>query len=218
LATVGAAIEGGVALVQLRDKGAYSDEERAEAAQGIRELARRHSVPFLVNDDPEYARRVKADGVHVGRDDPSPQIARAVLGPQAIVGVTVYGTVGEEEAAAMAGADYVAVGPFFPSPTKPDEPILPLHLLDGVVNRSPLPVFAIGGVTAENAGLLARRGVAGVAVVSAIMDAPNPRAATEAIRRAFNAGKARSNAPRTHARETRARESSRENTHRQTVK
>lgn len=172
--------------MQLRDKGVYSDEERDEAARGIRELARRHGVPFLVNDDPEYARRVNADGVHVGRDDPSPRIARAILGPSAIVGVTVYGKAGEEEAAASAGADYVSVGPFFPSPTKPEEPVLPLHVLDGVVHRSRLPVFAIGGITSQNAGILARHGVAGVAVVSAIMDADDPRRAAEAIRRAFS--------------------------------
>lgn len=142
-------------------------------------------MPFLVNDDPEFARRAGADGVHVGRDDPSPRIARSLLGPEAIVGVTVYGRPGEEDAAAAAGADYLAVGPFFPSPTKPDEPVLPLHVLDAVVHRSRLPVFAIGGVTALNAGVLARHGVAGVAVVSAIMDAPNPRDASESIVRAF---------------------------------
>jgi thiamine-phosphate pyrophosphorylase len=185
LSTVAAALEGGVSAVQLRDKGVYSAQERDEASGGIRELSRRHAVPFLVNDNPEYARRVNADGVHVGRDDPSPRIARAILGPEAIVGVTVYGKAGEEEAAASAGADYLAIGPFFPSPTKPDEPILPLQVLDTVVRRSRLPVFAIGGITAQNAGILARHGVAGVAVVSAIMDSDDPRGTTEAIRRAF---------------------------------
>src|SRR2546425_993046 len=118
-------------------------------------------------------------------EDTSTRIARAVLGPQAIIGVTVYGKPGEESAAAEAGADYVAVGSFFPSPTKPEEPVSPMHILDAVVHRSPLPVFAIGGVTAKNAGLLARHRVAGVAVVSAIMEAPDPRRAAEAIRRAF---------------------------------
>src|SRR5207245_10283752 len=83
-------------------------------------------------------------------------------------------------------ADDIAAGPFFPSPTKTEEAVLPLHILDGVVKRSRLPVFAIGGVNADNAGLLARHRVAGVAVVSAIMDAADPRHATEAIRRAFS--------------------------------
>ena len=184
-AIVTAALEGGVSAVQLRDKGVYSPEERAEAGRALRDLSREFGVPFLVNDDPQLARRMDADGVHVGRDDPSPRIARAVLGPQAMIGVTVYGKPGEESAAAEAGADYVAVGPFFPSPTKPEEPVLPMRVLDAVVHRSPLPVFAIGGVTAKNAALLARHRVAGVAVVSAIMEAPDPRRVAEAIRRAF---------------------------------
>ncbi len=185
LETVAAALKGGVALVQLRDKGAYSEGERTEAAHGLRELCRRHDVPFLVNDDPQLARRFEANGVHLGRNDPSPRIARAIIGPRAIIGVTVYGKPGEENTAASAGADYLAIGPFFPSPTKPEDPVLPMHLLDAVVHRSRLPVFAIGGVTPENTGVLARHRVAGVAVVSAIMDAPDPRKATEAIRRAF---------------------------------
>ena len=189
LASVAAALEGGISLVQFRDKGAYSVIEQTEAANGLRELCRRHGVPFLVNDDPQLARRLVADGVHVGRHDPSPRVARAVLGPGAIIGATVYGKAGEEQAALSAGADYLAVGPFFPSPTKPEERILPMHVLDAVVHRSRLPVFAIGGVTPENAGILARHRVAGVAVVSAIMDAPDPRRAAEAIRRAFAKGR-----------------------------
>lgn len=197
-AIVAGALEGGVSLVQLREKGAYSSHERTDAARGLRDLCDRADVPFLVNDDPERARRLGADGVHVGRDDPSPRIARALLGHQAIVGVTVYGKAGEEETAAAAGADYVAVGPFFPSPTKPEEPVFPLAVLDGVVHRSRLPVFAIGGVTAKTAGLLARHGVAGVAVVSAIMEAPDPKAATEAIRRAFEDGRVTSKRTRAH--------------------
>ena len=185
-AIVTAALEGGISAVQLRDKGLYSPEERVEAGRSLRDLSRGFGVPFLVNDDPELARRMDADGVHLGRDDPSPRIARAVLGPQAIIGVTVYGKPGEESAAAEANADYISVGPFFPSPTKPEEPLLPMHILDAVVRRSPVPVFAIGGVNASNTSLLARHRVAGVAVVSAIMEAPDPRHAAETIRRAFS--------------------------------
>ena len=171
--------------MQLRDKGAYSEADRTEAGRGLKELCQAHDVPFLVNDDPELARRLVADGVHVGRGDPSPRVARAILGPRAIVGATVYGKPGEEEDATRAGADYLAVGPFYPSPTKPEESVLPLQILDGVVHRARVPVFAIGGISAENAGVLARHGVAGIAIVSAIMDAQDPRAATAAIRRAF---------------------------------
>jgi thiamine-phosphate pyrophosphorylase len=189
LAIAQAALEGGASIVQFRDKGVYTPDERSEAALGIRKACNRAAVPFLVNDDPELARRFRADGVHLGRQDPPPTVARLFLGPDAIVGVTVYGQPGEEEAAASAGADYLAAGPFFPSPTKPEEPVLPISILDAIIQRSRLPVFAIGGITAETAGLLARHGAAGVAVVSAIMDAEDPRAATADILREFEAGK-----------------------------
>src|SRR3989475_798416 len=184
-AIVTAALEGGVSAVQLRDKGVYSPEERAEAGRALRDLSREFGVPFLVNDDPQLARRMDADGVHVGRDDPSPRIARAVLGPQAIIGVTVYGKPGEESAAAEAGADYVAVGPFFPSPTKPEEPVLPMRVLDAVVHRSPLPVFAIGGVTPTNAILPPphpRSGVAGRARLAAAPRLPRGGGGGRAVR------------------------------------
>ncbi len=191
VAVVEAALEGGTSMVQFRDKGMFSDAERQEALGALRELCHRHDAPLLVNDDPQLAKRVSADGVHVGRDDPSPRIARALLGPAALVGVTVYGKHGEERAAETAGADYLGIGPFFPSPTKPEEPEMPLHLLDAVVRRTRLPVFAIGGIDAERARQLGHHGVAGVAVVAAIMDAPNPRRASEELRAAFEQGRSR---------------------------
>ncbi len=178
-------------MVQFRDKGEYTEPERSEACIALQALCRNRRVPFIVNDDPQLAKLLAADGVHVGRDDPSPRIARALLGPSALVGVTVYGKPGEEAGAEAAGADYLGIGPFFPSPTKPDEPEFPLHLLDAVVHRTRLPVFAIGGITPERAGQLARHGVAGVAVVSAIMDAADPRRAAEDLRGAFKKGRVR---------------------------
>lgn len=189
VATVSAALEGGVSLVQFREKHPPSEDERDAAARAVAEVCRSHGVPFLVNDDAEFARRIHADGVHVGRGDTPPETARELLGPKALVGMTVYGGEREEEAAREAGADYVAVGPFFPSATKPEEPVLPLLILDHVVRRSALPVFAIGGINAENAPVLARHGVSGIAVVSAIMGATDPRKAAEALRRAFDRGR-----------------------------
>ena len=182
---VDAALEGGVTMVQFRDKGEFTGRERIDAARAIQRVCRDHGAPFLVNDDPNLARRLHADGIHVGRGDPSPRVARSLVGPEAIVGVTVYGFPGEEEGADKAGADYIAVGTFFPSVTKPDKPVLSLSVLDEVVARSHLPVFAIGGITAERAAILVRHGVAGVAVVSAIMDAEDPRRAAKEIRQAF---------------------------------
>ncbi|OGS48051.1 MAG: thiamine-phosphate diphosphorylase [Euryarchaeota archaeon RBG_16_68_13] len=188
LEIVEAALQGGVSLVQFREKSEHGPTERQDAATRMRDLCREHHVPFIVNDDPLLAQALDADGVHVGRDDPSPQAAREILGPGRIVGVTVYGGPDEEAAAAAAGADYVAVGPFFPSPTKPEEPVLSLDVLDHIVERSSLPVFAIGGIHSENAGLLAIHGAAGIAVVSAIMEADDRRAAASTLARAFEAG------------------------------
>lgn len=184
---VAAAIEGGVSIVQFREKNPARD--RHDAGRTVADVCRGRGVPFLVNDDPDLARDLQADGVHVGRWDTPPLAVRAILGPHAVVGVTVYGERGEEEAAQRAGANYVAVGPFYPSPTKPEEPILPLHVLDEVVHRARLPVFAIGGITAKNAGELASHGVAGVAVLSAIMGAPDPRRAAAEILAAFQRGR-----------------------------
>ena len=191
------ALEGGVKLVQFRDKGAYSEAERADAIRSLLEVCHRHHAPLVINDDPLIARRSQADGVHVGREDPSPRIARTLLGPKAVVGVTVYGNKREEHAAEMAGADYLSIGPFYPSPSKPEEPELPLHILDGTVHRAHVPVFAIGGIDAERAKVLAGHGVAGVAVVSAIMEAPDPRAAASSIRDAFEKGRIAARRPTT---------------------
>jgi len=188
VAIVEAALDGGVTMVQFRDKGDFFGTERIDAARAIQGACRGRGAPFLVNDDPDLARRLDADGVHVGRGDPSPRIARSLLGPDAIVGVTVYGFPGEEDEARKAGADYIAVGTFFPSATKPGKSVLPLSILDDVVARSGLPVFAIGGITAERAGILVRHGISGVAVVSAIMDAMDPRLAARAICGAFERG------------------------------
>ena len=190
---VAAAIDGGVSIVQFREKEAAKD--RLDAARAVADICRQRSVPFLVNDDAALAHKLRADGVHVGRGDTPPKKARALLGPSAIVGVTVYGSYQEEEAAREAGADYVAVGPFFPSLTKPEEPILPITTLVEVVRRSRLPVFAIGGITTERALELGRHGISGVAVLSAIMQAPDPRLASRKILEAFLAGRRESSPP-----------------------
>ena len=183
---VAAALEGGASDVQFREKVAASD--RLAAAQAVGDVCRARRVPFLVNDDPNLAREFHADGVHVGRGDTQPGDARGILGPDRILGVTVYGKAGEERAAQAAGADYLAVGPFFPSPTKPDEPVLSLAVLDDVISRSRLPVFAIGGITAKRAGEIARHGATGVAVISAIMESLDPKRSAREILGAFEAG------------------------------
>lgn len=187
VAIVSAAIAGGASIVQFREKDPVPADS-PDAARTVAAVCRSRGAPFLVNDDVDLARRLGADGVHVGRGDSRPDEARTLLGEDAILGVTVYGGEGEEERARAAGADYLAAGPFFPSPTKPREPVMPMAVLDEILRRSRLPVFAIGGITPDRARVLAVHGVAGIAVVSAVMRAQDPERAARDLVAAFEKG------------------------------
>ncbi len=181
-AVVAQAIEGGATFVQLREKSC-SHEERCELARRILPVCREHGVPFVVDDDVECALEVGADGVHVGQSDTACAAARAALGPDAIVGVSTQ-TPEQAEAAAQAGADYLGVGAPFPTSTKADAEFTGIDGLARVCAATDLPVVAIGGITAANAGELASTGACGVAVVSAIFAADNPAAAARELRAA----------------------------------
>ncbi|MGE0116551.1 MAG: thiamine phosphate synthase [Dongiaceae bacterium] len=190
LAVLQAALAGGVTMVQLRDKQAprslFLDQARRMLA-----LLRPAGVPLIVNDRVDVALAVGADGVHVGQDDMAAGEARRLLGPDAIVGLSVSRP--EECAGAdPAVVDYVGLGPVFPTDTKPDTP--PPLGIGGVRALRPhlgVPVVAIGGIGAGNAAGLVGAGADGVAVVSAICAAPDPEAASRRLARAVAAGKAR---------------------------
>ena len=172
LAQVEIAIRAGATLIQYRRK-AFSLELFDEVA-AIRELAKRNSVPFLVNDDILLAKAVAADGVHLGQTDESPALARRILGPAAIVGASVS-NLKELEHTDLAPCDYIGTGPVFGTRTKKDaKPICGLDGLAAVVRAAALPVVAIGGIEAENAAACFRHGAAGVAVISYISRAANP--------------------------------------------
>jgi thiamine-phosphate pyrophosphorylase len=159
------ALAGGIALLQYRRKDAASvDEARALGA-----LARKHGVPFIVNDDIELALAVGADGVHLGRDDGDLAAARKRM-KGLLLGVSCYDRAELARAAVAAGADYVAFGSVFPSPTKPAAVRAPLSLFDYDVQR---PRCAIGGITLENAGTVIAAGADMVAVISDLFDAPD---------------------------------------------
>ncbi len=179
---VAQAIEGGATFVQLREKSC-SHEERCELARRVLAVCRACGVPFVVDDDVECARKVGADGVHVGQSDTACAEARAALGPDAIVGVSAQ-TPEQAQAAAQAGADYLGVGAAFPTSTKADAEFTGIDGLARVCAATDLPVVAIGGITAANAGELALTGACGVAVVSAIFAAADPVAATRELRAA----------------------------------
>jgi thiamine-phosphate pyrophosphorylase len=180
------AVAGGAALVQYRDKDA-DVSARETRARAVAALCNRCGVPLIINDDVALAAAVGAAGVHLGRDDPSLCQARRVLGPRAIIGVSCYNDLAMAIAAQSQGADYVAFGAFFPSPTKPEAVHAPLSLLTAAKARLRLPVVAIGGITPDNAGALIAAGADAVAVIHGVFGQADPRAAAQRYARLFRA-------------------------------
>lgn len=173
---VAAAISGGVRVVQYRDKGADTARRLAEA-QALRALTRRQGVPLLINDDIALARAVGADGVHIGRDDAALRIARERLPAGSLIGVSCYDDMQLARRAAADGADYIAFGSFFASPTKPAAVRADPELLRQARRELGLPVVAIGGITPENGAGLVAAGADMLAVISAVFAAVDVRAA-----------------------------------------
>lgn len=171
---------GGATMVQLREKGADRETLRREALE-IRAVCRRYGVPFLINDAADLAAEVEADGVHVGQQDMSPRQARAILGPDGIVGVSAH-TVEEARAAQAAGADYLGVGAVFATGTKGNTTPVDYETLKAICAAVDIPVVAIGGVGRDNLSSLAGSGICGVAVVSALYAQPDVRAAARCLR------------------------------------
>lgn len=184
VARVAAAVTGGAAAIQYRNKIADAALRRAQAAALARVHAARGAL-FIVNDDATLAAEVGADGVHVGEDDGSIVAAREIVGPDRIIGVSCYNDYARAEAAVAAGADYVAFGSFFASTVKPGAYRADVALLLRARHLG-VPVVAIGGITAENAGELERAGADAVAVISAVFDAPDVEAAARAFYGAFD--------------------------------
>ncbi len=183
-AMVEAALRGGARIVQYRDKSSDPARRRAEAA-ALQALCRRHAVPLLINDDVELAAAVDADGVHLGRDDPDIDAARRRLGSDRLIGVSCYDRYELAEAAAARGADYVAFGSFFPSPTKPQAVRAQPGLLRRARRELALPTVAIGGISPENGAALVQAGADMLAVISAVCAAADVEAAARAFAACF---------------------------------
>lgn len=188
LEVIRAAIAGGATVVQYREKEGTT-RRMIEEARALRELACQAGVPFIVNDRVDVALAVDADGVHVGQDDMPAHLARKLMGPGKIIGVSVDNL---EQAlqAERDGADYVGAGPIFATPTKPDAaPPIGVEGLAEICRRVSIPVVAIGGINAENAGTVIEAGAAGVAVVSAIVAALDVEAAARRLREVVEAAR-----------------------------
>jgi thiamine-phosphate pyrophosphorylase len=175
-----AALAGGVDLVQLRAKEA-ADGEIVAAARVFREACDRHGALFVLNDRPDLVEECAADGVHVGQDDVSPVEARAIVGPERIVGLSTH-SAAQLAAAEREPVDYVAVGPVFETPTKPGRPAVGLELVRTAAATARMPWFAIGGIDSENAAKVVVAGAERLAVVRAIRDADDPAVAARALR------------------------------------
>ena len=184
VAAVEAAMAGGARMIQYRDKSDDHARRRVEAG-ALREACRARAVPLLVNDDVALAVAVGADGVHVGLEDATVREARSSLGARRIVGATCHASLDLARAAVRDGADYVAFGSFFPSPTKPGATPAPLALLDEASDALEVPVAAIGGITVARGARLIAAGATYLAVVSGVFGAADVRRAAGDYARLF---------------------------------
>ncbi|WP_376717942.1 thiamine phosphate synthase [Paenibacillus forsythiae] len=180
------AIAGGVTIFQFREKGAgaLTGEAKISLARELQGICRAHGVPFIVNDDIELAIELDADGVHVGQDDESARVLRERLGSRKIIGVSAH-TPEEVRQAIEDGADYLGIGPVYPTSSKDDaRPVQGTVLIHNLRTEGiAIPMVGIGGITAENASPVLAAGADGVSVISAIAGADDPRVAAAAFAR-----------------------------------
>jgi thiamine-phosphate pyrophosphorylase len=177
-----ALIKGGADVIQLRAKGCDEDEI-LEMARQIVLICREAQVPFIVNDFPEIAKQMKADGVHVGQDDGSLIDVRRIVGDEMIVGRSTH-SVEQAEQALLDGFDYIGFGPLFPTPTKKGRPAIGLENIALVQDKvgSEIPVFCIGGITRKNVSSVALGGAKRMVIVSDLLLADSIQEATAAAK------------------------------------
>lgn len=177
------ALDGGARWVQYRDK-TEDHKRRLKEAWALRELCCKYNAGFIINDDLELAIKCGADGLHIGADDIPLSEARAQLGPSAIIGASCYNRIELANIAARDGANYLAFGSIYPSPTKPDAPHAKLQLLRKA-RKQHLPICAIGGINLNNAAPVIASGADLIAVVSAVFRARDIRKAAQALAALF---------------------------------
>lgn len=181
LRCVESALRGGAGWLQYRDKWKPAAQKRAQA-QALRSLCSDYDARLIINDDPELAAACGADGVHVGASDASVASARALLGPQAIVGATCGDSLARARAAITADADYVAFGRLYPSRTKPDAPAARLETLDAA-RAFGKPVCGIGGILPQHVAEVTATGTTLLAVIDGVFGSNTPEAIEQAARR-----------------------------------
>ena len=174
------ALQGGVTLLQLREKE-KSTREYIELAEKVHNIAKRYNVSLIIDDRVDVALAIDAEGVHVGASDMPVATARKLMGDDKIVGATAK-TVPWAKEAYSQGADYLGVGAIYPTTTKVKTVLTSTDTLRDICNAVPIPVGAIGGLNKENIDVLAGIPIAGICVVSAIMKADDPKSAAEQLR------------------------------------
>lgn len=183
LRRVTAALEGGVTLVQLREKE-RTTREYLELAKAVHELTLKYNVPLIIDDRLDIAMAADTEGVHLGQSDLPIGIARKIFGPDKIIGATAK-TVEQATEAYEQGADYLGVGAIYPTTTKVKTILTSTEMLDKICHSVPIPVNAIGGLNKDNIDVIKGIPIAGICVVSAIMKADDPKKATEDLSQAM---------------------------------
>lgn len=178
-------LKGGVSVVQLREKKAET-LDFYNLALKVKEITQKYNVPLIINDRIDIALAIDADGVHVGQSDMPAKTARSMIGEDKILGVSAA-NINEAKKAQRDSADYIGVGAVYPTNTKDDATSVPKKELKEIVKSVDIPVVAIGGITPENAHELNDCEINGLSVVSAIMEAENPKIASENLLKEFKA-------------------------------
>lgn len=184
LSRVKSALEGGVTIIQLREKN-RTTREYVELAEAVHALTKEFGVPLIIDDRIDVMLAADCEGVHVGAEDMPVAVARKLIGNDKILGATSK-TVEAATKAYNDGADYLGVGAIYPTTTKVKTVLTSTETLDSITKAVPIPVNAIGGLNKTNLGVLKGINIAGVCAVSAIMKADSPRKAAEELRQAFD--------------------------------
>ena len=184
LAKVAAALQGGIGVLQYRNKLA-DHKLQTQQARALLPLCRQYQVPFIINDSIKLCLTLDADGVHLGADDGNLAEARARLGKNKILGASCYNRFDLAVSAQQLGADYVAFGACFASSTKPNAPVAGLHLFTQAKAELQVPAVAIGGITLENAPLAIAAGADSIAVINAIFNADDVKLTSQQFTKLF---------------------------------
>jgi thiamine-phosphate pyrophosphorylase len=185
VAKVEAALQGGINILQYRNKQA-SHKLQTQQARAILPLCRQYNVPLIINDSVKICLTLDADGVHIGADDGNLDEIRARLGPSKILGASCYNRLDLALNAQQAGVNYVAFGACFASSTKPNAPVASLDLFKLAQTQLHIPTVAIGGITLANAALAIEAGANAIAVINAIFNAPNIKLSAQQFSQLFD--------------------------------